>query len=191
MARWMAPTLAADIGGELRRILAAEVEHQAQILDVDEQQVIVVGNAEHDVEHARLCVVESEQSGKELRSHGRNGGTHGIALFAKDVPESHGARLELRILDAELGTTLLDEARHGACLADAAQVALHVGHEARHTGLAECLGQHLQRNGLARTCGTCNKAMAVTHLPYQMDRAIGRMGYVKLFVGSVHGYYSV
>ena len=177
------------LSGELRGVLAAEVKHQAEVLDVDEQQVIVIGNAEDDVEHARLRVVESEQSGKELRTHSRYGGAHGIALFTKDIPETHGARLELRILDAELDATLLYEARHSTGLADAAQVPLHIGHKARHTGLAECLGQHLQRNGLARTCGTGDKAMAVTHLPYQVDRAISRMGYVKLFVGSVHGSY--
>ena len=178
-------------GREKACVLPHKVEHKPEVLEVDEQEFLVVSNAEDDVEHTALHIAQPHQSAKQLRPHCRHGGAHGIALFTKDIPETHGARLELRILDAELGATLLYEARHSTGLADAAQVPLHIGHKARHTGLAECLGQHLQRNGLARTCGTCNKAMTVTHLAYQVDRAVGRMGYVKLFVGSVHGYYSV
>ena len=99
-----------------------------------------------------------------------------MALFAKDIIEPHGTALELRILDAELGHALLDEAAELTRLRDTAQVALHVGHEAGHACLAECLGYHLQGDGLSCTCGTGNESMTVGHLTFNAERSVGAMG---------------
>ena len=40
--------------GELRSVLADEVEHQLEVFQVDQQQVVVVGDAEHGIEHTGL-----------------------------------------------------------------------------------------------------------------------------------------
>ena len=76
-----------------------------------------------------------------------------MALLAEDVEEADGAGLELRVGYAEGILALLDERGHLPRLADAAEVALHVGHEAGDAGLAEGLGEDLQGDGLAGARG--------------------------------------
>ena len=80
-------------------VLRHVVEHRAQVFQVEQQHVRillckVVGNAEDDVEHAVLRLVQSHQSRQQLRSHLRNGGTHRVSLLAIDVEKAHGASLE-------------------------------------------------------------------------------------------------
>ncbi len=107
-----------------------------------------------------------------------------MTLFAEDVVESDGTGLELRVLNAELGHALLDETAHLACLRDAAEVALHISHEAGHACLAERLGHHLQRDGLSCTRGSGNESMTVGHLTCNAERTVGAMGDIQpsLFV---------
>ena len=59
-----------------------------------------------------------------------------MTLFAEDIVEPDGTRLELGVLDAELRQALLDEAGKLSYLRNTAQVSLHVCHEARDAGLA-------------------------------------------------------
>ena len=89
-----------------------------------------------------------------------------MSLLGIHVVEAHGACLELRVLDAELRQSLLDESRHLAHLAYSREVALHVGHETRHTGLTKTLGHHLQRDGLTRTGSAGDKSVTIGHLTY-------------------------
>ena len=109
-----------------------------------------------------------------------------MALFAKHVEETHRTRLELRVGQPKLGQALLDETAHLARLADATHVALHVGHEARHTYLAERLGQHLQRHGLARACRASYQTMTVGHLTHYANRPAGTMGDIKPSLFAIH-----
>ena len=94
--------------------------------------------------------------------------------------------MEVRILDTELRATLLDEAAHLSSLADAREVAFHVGHEARNASLAERFGKHLQGDGLSRTRGACNQAVAVGHLANHIDVSVVAMRDVELMVIGVH-----
>ena len=173
---------AADVAvgrGVLLGVLRHVVEHRPQVLQVENQQAALVGHAEHDVQHAVLRLVQSQQTRQQLRSHLADGGTHGVSLLAEDVVETDGAGLELRVLDAELRQAFLNEAAHLAHLRDAAQVALHVGHEAGHAGLAERLGHHLQRDRLTCTRGTGNESVAVSHLTCDTQRPLLTVGNVK------------
>jgi hypothetical protein len=86
-----------------------------------------------------------------------------VALLAEYVIEAYRARSELRVFDAEFGAALADEAAHRSGLADAAEVSLHIGHEARDSGLAEGLGEDLEGYGLAGSGGSGDKAVAVSH----------------------------
>ena len=95
-----------------------------------------------------------------------------MTSLAIDVENTHGATRKLRIGDTELGATLLDETTHRTLLADAREVALHIGHKAGHTRLREGLGQHLQRHGLTRTRRTGDQAVAVGHTA--LDRDLSR-----------------
>ena len=110
----------AVLGGVLAMVLADVVEHRAEVLDVDEQQAAVVGNAEDDVEYAGLRLVEVEQTSQQLGTHVADSGAHGVSLLAEDVVEAYRAAFELRILDAELGAAFLNEGTHGAGTANAA-----------------------------------------------------------------------
>ena len=84
----------------------------SEVLEVDEQQTAFVSDAEHDVQHTVLCLVELHQTREQLRSHLRDGGAHGVTLFAEDVIETYRTSLELRVRNLEFGEALLDEAAH-------------------------------------------------------------------------------
>ncbi len=99
-----------------------------------------------------------------------------MTLFAINVEEAYGTSLELRILDAELGHALLDEAAELSYLGDTTEVTLHVGHEAGHACLTESLCHHLQGDGLSCTCGSGNESMTVSHLTCNAERSVGAMG---------------
>ena len=109
-----------------------------------------------------------------------------MALFAEDVVETRRAAGELRILDAEFGQALLDEAAQAAGLADARQVALHVRHEAGHARLAERFGEHLQGDGLAGAGGAGDEPVAVRHLAGNGNGPFGAVGDIKSVVSVVH-----
>ena len=126
-----------------------------------------------------------------MRSHLRDGGTHGVALFAKDIIESHGTSLELRVLYLEFGQALLDEATHLSNLRDTAKVAFHVSHETGHPCLAECLGHHLKGDSLSCTCGTGDKTMPVCHLTCNAECTVCAMGDVKPSFFVEHKIYSL
>ena len=64
-----------------------QAEHRAQILEIEQQQPLVVGDAERDVEHAFLRVVEIEQPREQERPHLRHGRAHRMPFFAEQVPE--------------------------------------------------------------------------------------------------------
>ena len=56
--RWMAPIAGradvAVLGGELARVVAHVLQHRAQVLQVEQQQAVVVGDLEHQLQHAGL-----------------------------------------------------------------------------------------------------------------------------------------
>ena len=98
-----------------------------------------------------------------------------MALLAENIEELHRAALELRIFNAEFSAALLDKAAHGAALADAGEVALHIGHKTGNAGLAEGLGQYLQGNGFTGTGGAGYESVAASHLALKGNGAVGRM----------------
>ena len=157
-------------------MLRHPVEGHAQVLQVEDKQSALVGNAEHNVENAVLRLVQLEQATQQLRSHLADGGTHGMTLLAKHIIEADGTSLELRVPDTKFRQSFLDETAHFAHLRDAAEVALHIGHEAGYACLTEGFGHHLQRNRLTRTRGTSNQSMPVGHLTCNTECALGAMG---------------
>ena len=169
----------AVLRGVFGRILPHEVEHGAKVLEVYQEEPVVIGNLEDDIEDAGLGFVQVHQAAQHVRSHTGNGGTHGVALLSVHVEKAHGAALELGILYAELRQALLDEAAQLTHLGDAAEVSLHIGHETGDAGLAESLCQHLQGNGFTGTGGSGDESVAAGHLSGEGDGAVGRMGNVQ------------
>ena len=114
-----------------------------------------------------------------------------MPLFPENVEETHGAGLELRVLDAKLRQPLLNEARQPPGLGDTAQVPFHIGHKTRYAGLAEGLGQHLQRYGFTRTRGTGNEAVPAQHVTVQGNGPVRGMGHVQPAFFVQHKLFSI
>ena len=110
-------------------------EQRLEVLEVEEQQALLVGDLEGDVEHALLGVVEIEEAREEQRPHLGDGGADRMTLLAEQVPEDDRKRLEA-VVGGEadglgaLGEEILGLAGHG----EAGDVALDVGAEDRHAG---------------------------------------------------------
>jgi hypothetical protein len=127
------------------------------------KQLLLVGDAEGDVEHAFLRVVEIEQAGQQQRPHLGDGGADRVALLAENVPE-HGGELIGLVFHADL-LGALDEGRLGvAGRRDPREVALDVGGEDRHAVAGKTLRHHLQAHGLAGTGRAGHQAVAVGEL---------------------------
>src|SRR5688500_8095318 len=75
--------------GNVLSILTGEGEHGAKIVEIEQQQALIVGEAEHDLEDARLRLVElqhpSEQRGADL-AHPR---ADVMARLAHPLPDHH------------------------------------------------------------------------------------------------------
>ena len=157
----------AVLGGEVFGIVAHMLQHGPQILEVKQQQAIVVGNLEHQRQHAGLGVVEIEHAGQQQRPHFGDGGAHRMALFAEYIPERDRAAGKGKVGKPQFGDALDDLGFLRAGLADARKVALDVGHEHRHADAAEIFRHHLQRNGFAGAGGAGDEAVAVGQLRQQ------------------------
>ncbi len=138
--RWIAPIVAlvtlpylAESSSACPRAIG---EHRLQVVEVEQQQALLVGLAEDDVEHAFLRLVEVEQAGEQQRAHFRNRRADRVALLAEQVPEHRrivriGIVVHAQLLRPafeRVGVLERGRAGHG----NARQVALHVGDEHRH-----------------------------------------------------------
>ena len=72
---------------QVLRILVSEAQHGLQVAEVEQQEVVLVRIAEHDVEHAFLGIVEIEQAREQQRAHLRDRRPDREALLAVQVPE--------------------------------------------------------------------------------------------------------
>ena len=88
----------AVLGRELLGVLADVGQHRTQVLEVEQEHAVVVGDAEDEREDAGLGVVQVEQAAQEQRPHLRDGRADGMALLAEDVPEDDWASRRTRSL---------------------------------------------------------------------------------------------
>ena len=149
-------------------VVADVAQHGPQVLQVDELQPLVVGDAEDDVQHPLLDLGEAQNAREELGPHVGDGGPHRVALLLVDVPEDGGeAGVGKALPDAELVDALLHALALFSGLADARHVPLHVAEEHGHPGGGEGFGHHLHGDGLARAAGPGDEAVAVGHVQGQ------------------------
>jgi hypothetical protein len=89
-ARWMVPIdWLADIavlGRQAARILRRPLQHGLQVLEVEQQQALLVGDLEDDVEDALLRLVELQQARHQDRPDLAHRRAHRMALGAEQVP---------------------------------------------------------------------------------------------------------
>ena len=141
-------------GGQLVGALAAVDEHGLQVVEVEEQQPLLVGDVEGDGEHALLHLVEAHQPGEEQRPHLGDGGADRMALLAEQVPELDRivgiGPVRIADLSGAGGKDVVRLRGGGAGHRHAGKVALHVGDEDGDAGAGEALRDPHQRHRLAR-----------------------------------------
>ena len=120
-----------------------ERQDRTQILHVQQQQPLLVGDPERDVHHAFLDVVEIHHAGEQQRTHFRNRGAHRMTLLAEHVPKN---RRKLVGLEAEFhfAGALDDKVLGLAHLGDAGEVAFDIGREHRNPCARKSFSHHLQ-----------------------------------------------
>ena len=161
----------AVLGGERAGILRRPLQHRLQVLEVEQQQALLVGDLEDDVEHAFLGVVELQQAGHQHGADLGHGGAHRMALVAEQVPEDRREGAARVAVDLELLGALDGVRIVAAGLADARQVAFDVGHEDRHAIGRETLGQGLQGHRLAGAGRAGDQAVPVA--VFQQEKLVG------------------
>ena len=68
-------------------LLADMDQHRLQVVEVEQQQAVLVGDIEGDGEHAFLHLVEVHQPRQQQRPHFGDRGAHRVALLPEQVPE--------------------------------------------------------------------------------------------------------
>ena len=76
-------------------VIADVLSDGPQVFEIEQQQALVIGNAEDNIQHAGLNVVEIQQTGQQQRSEVRYRGSHRVTLFAEDIP--HRDRITMRL----------------------------------------------------------------------------------------------
>src|SRR5581483_9595972 len=88
---------------EILGCLAHMLKHGLKIFQVEEKKALVIGDLEHQRQHAGLGVVEIQNTAEQERPHLRDRGSHRMALLAEDIPErdratGEGKRTETQVL---------------------------------------------------------------------------------------------
>jgi hypothetical protein len=173
----MAPTLAgrdiAVAGLQGSGILGDVGQQGPQILHVEQQPAVLVGDMKDDVDHAFLHLVEIQKPRQQHRAHLAQGRSDRVALLALDVPEHDRiGRINepFLLLQAHFGNALGDPSAAAPRLTDPGKVALDIGQKDRHPDLAESLGEALERHRFTRTRGTRDQTMAIGHARKDRDR---------------------
>ena len=170
-------------------VVAHVLQHQPQVLQVQQQQAFVVRHLEDHGEHAGLDFGQAQQAAQQLRSHLRDGGAYGMAFFTVDVEETGGEGLVIKAGGAQ--TELDDALPHIravlAGLAHAGDVAFDVGQEHGHAHAGKAFGQHFQGDSFAGAGGAGDQAVAVGHLRVQIYSLVAAKADIdQIFVRKVH-----
>ena len=155
-------------------VLRHKVQHGAQVLQVNEQQLVIIRHAKRNIQNAFLHIGQVKQARQQRGTHFGNGHAHGNPRATKHIPKSARAPAQAPILNAELRHALLDILGIIARLRHAGHVALDIGHKRRNARLGKAFGQQLQRNGFARARGARDNAMPVCLVQQQVTAVFGR-----------------
>ena len=172
----------AVLGGELAGVVAHVLKHRAQVLQIEQQHAVVVGDLEHQAQHALLRLIECQHAREHQRAHVAHGGAHRVALrglaagAGKHIPQHGRAGDGFGCGQAAFFQHAGELVADAACLRDAGQVALHVGHEHRHADAAEVLGQRLQGDRLAGAGGAGDQPVAVGQFGQQVALDVAMLG---------------
>ena len=140
----------------------------AQILEVEQKQVLVFRQLEGDIEHTFLGVIEIEHAREQQRPHLRDRGAQRMTARPEHIPEHAGrGRVGVILKPDRLGARDQLGVKLGAFTArggHAGQIALHIGDEDRNAGIGKALGEDLQRYRLAGAGGAGDQAVPIRAL---------------------------
>ncbi|MNM35538.1 hypothetical protein D3C81_462360 [compost metagenome] len=162
----------AVLGGNVLALLGHQAEQGAQVVHVQQEQAAVIGQLEHDVEHAGLGVVQFQDACQQGRAHLAHGGAHRVAELAVQIPEHGGAGRRGVVAHADLGRALEQVLGAGTRHRQTRHIALHIGQEHRYPDPRETLGQGHQGHGLAGAGSAGHQPMAVAEFRQQGDSHI-------------------
>ena len=163
----------AVVGEDRLALVGRQVlERRAQVLEVEQRQVVVVAVLEDQGEDRGLRLVEVQDLAEQQRPERVDRRPDLGAELARQRQELDrmARRLER---PAERGHPL-DDLRVGrvARRGEPGQVALDVRHEDRDAGLRELAGQELEGLGLARARRAGDQAVAVEHRQRDLDPGV-------------------
>ena len=93
----------AVLGGVVLGVVTDMLQHGAQVFEVQQQQALVIGNLENQIENSRLGLIEAQHATQQQRAHVGNGGAHWVTLRAENVPQLRRAGLRLGQTQASFG----------------------------------------------------------------------------------------
>ena len=167
-------------------VVAHILGHGPQVLQLQQQQAVVVRNAEDDPQHPALGVVEVQQAGQQLRPHLADGGADGMAQLSVHIKKAHGIAPVREIPQAHAVDGPADVLGLGARAAHTGEVALHVGQKHRHAHVAEGFGQHLQGDRLSGAGGAGDEPVAVGHGGFQINGGLAGGEPDLVLLGQIH-----
>ena len=163
----------AVVGQDRLALVGRQVlERRAQVLEVEQRQVVVVAVLEDQGEDRGLRLVEVEDLAEQQRPERMDRRPDLGAELARQRQELD--RVARRLEGRRPATHPLDDLGVGrvAGRRETGQVALDVGHEDRHAGLRQLAGQELERLGLAGPGRAGDQAVAVEHRQRDLDAGV-------------------
>ena len=83
-------------------VVADKLGDGAEVFEVEQQQAAVVRDAENNVQHAALHLIEIEQARQQQGAKIGDRRPNRVTLLAKDIPEHHRVGVRLPVADADL-----------------------------------------------------------------------------------------
>ena len=108
------------------------MQHRAQVFQIEQQEAVVVGDLEHQIQHAGLGLVEFQHARQQQRAHVGNGRAHRVPHLTEGVPESHREGLIRVVAQVKFLHPLGNLGIAAAGLRNAGQITFHIGHETGH-----------------------------------------------------------
>ena len=138
-------------------------QHRAQVLEVEKQQLLIIGDLKNDVQDAPLHLIEVEKPPHEERTHFRDSSSDRMPLLSENIPETDGKIFERELWHPYFLPALVYAVAVLPGLTDARDITFDVGQKDRNTHAAETLRKDTQGNGFSRAGCPGDKSVTVRH----------------------------
>ena len=164
------------------------VEQRLEVLEIEQQQTLAVGNPEGGMQRRLLAVGQHQQRAEQQRAHFAEGGAQRMAALPGHIPEHQRPGLRAIVEPGHGGDALGNLAARRGGRAEAAQVALDVGGEHRNARRTELFDQPLQGDGLAGAGGAGDQSVTVGQAQALADGLPGGIGAEQQLRGYGYGH---